>query len=456
MAKRSFAVLLVAMLTMAIAFTGCKSSGAATSSGDNSQTAQKVKITFWDQNAGSTTTPGYTELINKFNSSQSAVEVEYVGIPSSQALQKYSTAIAADATPDVGGMQPEYISSFSARKALEPLDKYFDKWSDKDQMLSTEISDIRNLTTDKKLYMLSNTSNFSCIWYRPDEFKAAGLTFPTTWDDFFTDIQKLTDKTNGKYGYTIRGGSGSGLALEMMMYGYSGITDFFDKNGKCTINDPKNVEFATKYLGMYKKYTPESDLTASFKEMTASFDSGSVSMFYHNLGSYVNHKSAFKDDSKFAAAPLPVSIKGYRVIAGAQTTGYSIFSQSKNKDAAWKFVAYLCSADSISYWNQQVVGQMPTTKNVLSMDWVKSSQSISMAAKTVEDKNTKTLLLPYYLPDYSTTLSKTVEPGIQAVMAGTEPVTKLLNDWANAMTQAKQDYDKSHQGTASSSASSKG
>ena len=39
------------------------------------------------------------------------------------------------------------------------------------------------------------------IWYRTDEFKAAGITSPpTTWPQLVTDAQKLMAKNPGTYG----------------------------------------------------------------------------------------------------------------------------------------------------------------------------------------------------------------------------------------------------------------
>lgn len=445
MLKKSVYLIITALLTTSMVMSGCSSSKSTNSSQSEKPTStkEKVTITFWDENSGPTRTPYYDELIKKFNSSQSEVQVDYVGIPQENALQKYNTAIAANEMPDVGGLQEAWVSNFIVRKALVPMDTYFDKWSEKDKMIPTFINSSRQLGSDKKLYMMPNTSNFQCIWYRPDLFKAAGLQFPTTWDDFFKDCEKLTDKSKNQYAYTIRGGSGSAAVLNDMLYAYSGITNYFDANGKCTISDPKHLEFLNKFFAMYKKYTPESDITSGWKEIAANYDTGVSAMLYHNLGSYSNHLDAFKDSSKFAAAPLPVSVKGYRVVRqSGMTNGYGIFSNSKHPEAGWKFVSYLCNAENQSYWNQNI-GQMPTNKDVLSKDWVKKSQHINMALNTMSDKNTKLIALPLDLPDYSVNLSKTVEPGIQAVMAGKKTPQDLLKEWADVMEKSKADYDKS-------------
>src|SRR5699024_10814317 len=95
--------------------------------------------------------------------------------------------------------------------------------------------------------------------------------------------------------------------LEMLMYSYSGITNYFDDNGKATINDPKHVEFLQKYLiDAYVNYTAEDDLTKSWTELSSAFQSGGAGFVVHNLGSDKFSSKLFEyDTTKFAAAPFP-------------------------------------------------------------------------------------------------------------------------------------------------------
>ena len=448
--KKNLLVMILALtMVTSLGLTGCGKSAGVSSGTDNAtktaDSKEKVKITFWDENGGPARTPLYQELIKKFEASQSEVEVEYVAIPQSDSLEKYNVAIAADSMPDSGGMQIAWLSNFIARDALIPLDSFYDKWGDKSKISEPIISGVRSSAVDKKLYMMPNSSNFSCIWYRPDLFKNAGIAaFPENWDDFFTDVEKLTDKSKNKYGFTIRGGSASASVLTDLLFAYSGITDYFDENGKCNIADPAHVEFVKRYLGMYDKYTPGSDITSGWKEISANFDTGISAMLYHNLGSYSNHLDAFKDNSKFAAAPLPKSIKGTRVVSGAASaTGYGIFKTSKNADAAWKFISYLGQEDSQSYFNENI-GQLPTNADSMAQPWGKKSQSISMALDTTKDSSTKSIVFPIYLPDYYVILSKTIDPAIQSVMGGKMSVEDLLKTWATEMEKSKAEYDKAN------------
>jgi multiple sugar transport system substrate-binding protein len=401
-----------------------------------------TKITFWDENAGPNRTPYYEELIKRFEQKNPGIQVEYVGLPWSNAKQKYDVAIAANAEPDCGGMPLIYVSSFIMKKALIDLDGYFNKWDQKNKISKVILNANRSISDNHRLYMLPNTTTMSVLWYREDVYKSLGLTVPKTWDQFYENIRKTTDKNKNTYGFSLRGGPGSVQQLEDLMYAYSGITSYFTKNGKCTVNAPKNVEALKRFVAMFKVYTQESDITNGYKEMVAAFDSGRAMMIQHNLGSYGEHLKVFSQD-QFAACPFPVSITGKRVIKGGQVDGYGIFRESKHPEAAWRFISYLSSSDAQSYWNYNI-GQLPTNSDVYNEDWVKKFPHVKMAGQILNDKNSMVMLQPFHLPDYSAILSQFVEPSFQEVLLGKKTPENFLNEWASAMEKANANYNKAN------------
>ncbi|OQP14857.1 ABC transporter substrate-binding protein [Geobacillus zalihae] len=443
MYKKVWSVVCVISLLTLLILSGCNNNEkTASNDGANKSTSSKEKIvlTFWDENAGPQRTPIWQELIKRFEEANPDIKVEYVGLPKDTAKQKYDAAISANDTPDVGSIQSSWLSEFSIRQALVPLDDYFDKWSEKEKINKGAIEFNRNTVIDGKLYGIPYTQNIDILWYRPDWFKQAGVKPPETWDEFFNAIEKMTDKSKKRYGFTIRGGDGASIQLQRMMYAYSGIEQYFDENGESTINHPKHVEFVKKYLGLYKKYTPESDITNGYKEMIAAFDTGVTALVQHNIGSYGEHSKALKPD-QFAALPLPKTEDGKYVVEGGNTINISIFKNTKHPEAAWKLVSFLTSAESQSYWNQQT-GQIPTHADVMNEQWVKDAQHIKVAFSVLENKDTIFYNPAFYLPDYRSILDNIVDPGIQAVMSGKKSVEDFLNEWASALEKSKQQYDK--------------
>lgn len=450
MYKKGLKTLMVMSSVLSLTISGCGSGGdttttgtatpapTATPSAQTSMPAENVKLTFWDENPGPNRTPFYEELIKRFEAKNPSIKVEYVGIPASGAKQKYDVSIAANDTPDVAGINMVWLSDFVAKGAVNELDPYFKDWSDKDKIASNIVEFDRGLSADKKLYYLPHTMFLDILWYRTDWVKDAGLKAPTTWDDFFTNIDKLTDIKNNRYGFSIRGGSGSINQLTSMIYAYSGITEYFTADGKATVRDPKIAEFLSKYVALYKKNTPVSDITNSNKEMNATLDTGTSAMIQHNFGSYNDHVTNLGSD-KFAGVIPPKAANGKRVVVPV-ANGLVMFKNSKHPQEAWKFLSFLMNADSQTYWNQNI-GQMPTNTDALKSDYVKNTQHIQQGAEALADKETVSLRLPFELPDYTKITTQQLEPEFQKLLTGKTSVEEFVNGWATSIEKAKKDYD---------------
>ena len=409
---------------------------------DNGKAASgEVKtVVFWDENAGPNRTPYYEELIKRFEEQNPDIKIEYVGLPNSDAKNKIEVAVTGNAAPDVCGMPPQWQAGFILNDALEPLDVYFDSWEEHDKINQSIVQSLRTLSVDDKLYCIPNTSTFNpMFWGRKDWFEEKGVEAPGTWDDFYDLVELFTDRDAGTYGFSIRGGAGGPMQLQEYLYAYSGITQPFTEDGKSTLNDPKNVEALDRLKDIYNKYTPESDISNGYKEMVAAFDTGSAAMIQHNLGSFGEHSKTLGEGKFFAFAP-PVSATGKRVISGGYpVNGYVMFKQSQVKDEAWRFISFLCSAESQSYWNQNI-GQVPTHTDLTNEDWVVNTQHINEAMKMQSDDNTIAFPYPLYLPDYQSIQDSIAAPGFQAVLAGQKSSEEFLTEWADAMTGAEAEY----------------
>ncbi len=430
--KPIFIVMVIGLL-----ITGCKGEKSKTEDlAVHSET--KVKIIFWDDNAGPQRTPIWNKLIQTFEKRNPSIDVEYVGLPKDYAKSKFDAAIAAEDMPDVGSVYTSWLPEFSHRGALLPLDPYFEKWSEKEKINKEAIDFSKRIVGDNKLYGVPYTQNLDILWIRTDWFEKANVKAPETWDEFFKAAETLTDSATGRYGYSIRGGAGGAFQLQRMMYAYSGIEDYF-LNGKSTINDPKHVEFLKRYFGLYQKFTPKRDITNDYKAMLANFDSGIAAMIQHNIGSYAEHSEGLNLE-QFQAIPLPKSINGRYVAEDGNTIGISIFKGTQHPDEAWEFVQFLSSKEAQQLWNK-TAGQIPTHTDVLNEGWVNELSQIKISRQVYGDKETILYEPPFYLPEYRTILNSIVDPGIQEVLSKKMSIEDFLDMWANAMETAQKQYE---------------
>lgn len=423
---------------LAILVVACGgSSGSGTAATTN---AGPVTITFWDTNAGPDRTPVWQELIRRFEAANPSITVQYVGIPIAQQLQKLQTAILSGAVPDVSDPQVSQLAGMVAQGGLLPLDSQFNGWSEKGDIPASVIRSVKDLVPDKKLYAIPISGNLTTLYYRKDWIAQHGIKPPTTWSDFYADVSALNDPAHGVYGFGLRGSTGSVAQLESWVYSETGQTSYFDARGNSTFDSPAAVSVIQKAAGFYGKVTPKDDINHGYQEMAAEFDSGHVAMIMHNLGSYPQHIQALGKDA-VGAVTLPALNGGKHVLLNSAYIAAMVFKGTKHADAAWKFAAFLASADSVSYFNQKI-GQIPSNTKVAGQQWLLDNTGIQNALATERQPSTTLVNPPWQLPDY-TSIEAQMEPEFQKVLLGQVTPSTFAGDLAGKLTTSKRQYDQS-------------
>jgi multiple sugar transport system substrate-binding protein len=441
MSKKIMAMVTAITVVLGLGLTGCSNNSSTKDEAGSNAKDKKATVTFWAAAVTPERDKFFQDFAQKAHEQYPNITVDYLGVPGdlNAYRQKLDMAIAADQAPDITN---DFRADLITRNYYESLDSYFDKWADKDKISPAAVKSNRTVDNkESKLYALPYGLQAWNIWLRSDWFKEANLDTPTTWDQFFDDAKKLTDKSKGRFGLSIRGGGGSANTLEMLMYSYSGISNYYTADGKSTINDPLNVEFVEKYLGMYNVCTPEDDLGKGWTELAATFQSGKAAMVVHNLGSASSHEQAFGGDkSKFAAIPFPKSVKGYVQEPAFTPLGLSMAKTAKDKDATWNVMSYYLSKDINSSYGK-IYGEIPANKDAASATWINDLPYMKMGAQLLTSSDTHFGTNPYYLPGYTNIQGKTIEPLIQKVMAKKMTAKDMLDTWAGALEKEKADFD---------------
>jgi multiple sugar transport system substrate-binding protein len=433
---RGLAAALLALLAVAC---GGGTSGGGTNAGTAS--AAPVTITFWDTNAGPDRTPVWQELIKRFEAANPSITVEYVGIPIAQQLQKLQAAILSGAVPDVANPITSQLAGMVAQGGLLPLDKQFDSWSGKNDIPAPLVASLKALVPDKKLYAIPISGNMTTLYYRKDWIAQHNLKPPTTWADFYTDVNALNDPAHNIFGFGLRGATGSVAQLESWVFSEAGLTSYFDAKGNSVLDSSAAVSVIQKAVGFYGKMTSKDDINHGFPEMVSEFDSGHAAFIMHNLGSYPQHVQALGKDA-VGAVTLPALSSGKHVLLNSPNISAMVFKGTKHADAAWKFAAFLASADSVSYFNQKI-GQIPPNDKVANADWVKDNTGIQNALATQRQSTTTLVNPPWVLPDYSAIESQ-MEPSFQKMLLGQVTPNAFATDLAGRLTTSKRQYDQAH------------
>jgi multiple sugar transport system substrate-binding protein len=392
-------------------------------------------ITFWDDNGGPARTPVWEHMIDEFEKENPTIKVKYVGIPIAQVQQKYDTALAGGGLPDVGGVSTAMLANLVAREALEPMDERVSGSALNGKLNEQVVDTVKATVPDEKLYMVPLSTNMGVFWYRTDWFSEAGLSPPQNWDEFYAAIEKLTNKGENRYGYTIRGGAGSISQLLEVLYGQSGIEEIFDSSGESTVNDPRNVEALERISGLYKKFTPDADVTNDYVKMVAQFDGGNIGIMQHNLGSYTDHVKTLGAD-KVAAMFVPAGENGNRTVTSHPVTGLGVFAGGERKDAAFTFAEFVASKGMNTYWAKET-GVLPANTEVTDLEGM---DHIVKATEVLDDPGTTLVQLPYYLPEFNSITKTDAEPLFQKVLLGEMSEKDFLDEIAGKLTDAQASY----------------
>ncbi|MEU1502357.1 sugar ABC transporter substrate-binding protein [Streptomyces sp. NPDC005732] len=436
--RSALAVALGSVLALTVTACGDDGSGAAGDKGGDG--SGKGRITFWDNNGG-VRTDIWKQIIADFEKKYPDIKVDYVGIPAASAQSKYDTAIQGGGLPDVGGVGTAMLAEVAVQGALDPLDSRLEKSPLKGRLSRNLLDVSRAAGGAGKLYQVPTSANNGTLWYRTDLFEAAGLDAPTTWTKFYEAADKLTDKGRNRFGFTIRGGEGAIAPALDAVYGQTGLTSFWNGD-RTTVNDPRNVAALEKYIALYKKDTPSADVNNDFAKMVAQWDSGSIGMLSHNLGSYQDHLKAL-GAGKFKGIPNPTRDDGTRVQVSNPVDGLSLFKSSKNKSAAWKFIEFAVSAAENSKFNESA-GQVPANIDAAQDAWVQRAEPTRLAAEALNGAGTKIVQLPYYLPDWNTISKADNEPNFQKLLLGKMSAKDFLDTLADQLDKAQADW-KAHQ-----------
>jgi len=169
--------------------------------------------------------------------------------------------------------------------------------------------------------------------------KNAGLPMPPdnwTASDFLHYAQKLTTTNNGQttFGFQVPGN-------------YVGLTDFLINNGtnvlnadftKCTLDSPKSVQVIQFLNDMIHKYKVSPVPSLGQGADIPAFVSGKNAMYIAGRWPYTNYK-----DQNFTTVAVHVlpTFDGSTPQNDYGTGGYSVMSNSKHQELAFKLAAFL-------------------------------------------------------------------------------------------------------------------
>ncbi|MEV6302023.1 sugar ABC transporter substrate-binding protein [Actinoplanes sp. NPDC051861] len=261
-------------------------------------------------------------------------------VPWDAAHQKISGAIAARQTPDVSMIGTTMQGEFAKTGALDvtPTDLF-----QKDAFFpgAWDTTVVGGTSYGVPWYVETRG-----IYYRTDLATKAGFPDgPKTWDDLKAMAKAMKDSAGAKWGLHIQPGK-IGSWQSVLPFAWSNGASIATED-KWTFDTPEAAEALAYYQsffteGLSPKNMPQGALEPAFAR-------GEVGAFMSGPW----HIGILQEQGakNFAIAPMPSMKSSTSFIGGSNL---AVFKDAKNRDSAWKFLAWLSRPDVQVKWYQAV------------------------------------------------------------------------------------------------------
>ncbi|MCD9021918.1 ABC transporter substrate-binding protein [Cohnella silvisoli] len=339
MNKRMFGLLAI---STALLVTSACSNGGSGGSG------KKIEISFTDVAPSPERKKFFNEIIAEFEKENTNIKVKLETVPWDQAFAKLTAQGQSKTMPDVVNVYPSWLTTFVPAGYLEPITEQYDAWDKKDNLAAF----VKNVTIEKQqrepfndVYIIPDGLMGEALFIRTDWMKEANLELPKTWDELFNATEKLTDPAKNRYGFSYRGAR-SGFD-QIFAYIFS-VTkgESYEPDGTSVLLRPEALTAFKRYTDIYKKgWAPKDSINWGYQEMVQGFTSGVSGMLSQTTEVVATAQASMKDGT-WTVIPTPPAADGNSYGGAGASWGYSISKNSKNKEAAWKFIEFISKPES--------------------------------------------------------------------------------------------------------------
>ncbi|HSR17592.1 MAG TPA: ABC transporter substrate-binding protein, partial [Ignavibacteriaceae bacterium] len=433
------------LIIFSLLFFSCHSDNGKIKSGE-------TEVIFWHSFISSTV-PALNELIDKFEKENPGIKIKPQYIPSGDALiQKLITAIQSKTAPDISWLHSDFIEDLVEADAIYKMDHFI---GGKDGISKEELNDIypallKFSSWKGTLYSLPMEATNLALLYNKDMFKKAGLDPnhpPKNWDELKEFSKKLTIDKNkdGNFeqvGFFVpvfpaAGPLGSWMVWQFMPFLWQAGGDYVnDEQTKVLYSSDAGV----KALKLWQQLYEEQNLKTFTNLFENAFVSGNLAMAMDGPWNLPRYNDLLKH-LNWGFVPLPAGPNSSATVVGGEYL--AIFKQSKNPDAAWKFLKWMIRPEVQAFWSMKS-GYLPIRHAVSNVPefkkYLEEHKNFKVFVDQMEVGRVQKSI------DYGgLEVSRNLAEAIERVTVGNMDVKKALDESAEKsnrlLKEAKEKYD---------------
>lgn len=397
---------------IAVGLGACASGGTASG---------KTTVTFaylWTAEGAKTV----ESMIEKFNDSHDDIQV--VGVPT-DATKQLAAMSASTGTFDVSDNFGADVKSWAAKGILEPLDGYLDA-ADLADFVPTAME---QMTYEGSTYSMPILLHTSQLISNTDILASAGVAPPTTTDEFYDAIDKLS--VVGSDGTIERLGWGFSSEYEpLLLLGWAGGGQW-DTDAGPTPDDPKIVAALTEFQNRYvNKYGADriATLRSGFGDYLSDADpfyTGKLAMVFDGEW-HASTAPVHAPNLKWDVNDIPVSSSSLAGTTSLSSSTLFIPRNAQHKKEAATFVQWMLQPQQMVEFSTAMVN-LPSRLSVLGDPAYADLTNFGPFLKSLNSPNLKVLGGKPYSAEYQADLTSAFDQ----ILLGTRTATQALADVAS-------------------------
>jgi len=397
--------------------------------------SELIELRFSSVGWGGWLSEPWMEIVDKFNASQSAIQIPGGYEDVAEGYQKVMAQAAGAVAADVYMFETKRMQSFASLGFFVALDDYVASSSvvQEDKYFADDWSEMF-WGGHQQLAPFDNSP--AMIWYNKDVFDEAGVDYPPTkygewdWADFLDTAQKLTQGEGAERIYGWAGERGWYYSLPWIWSNGGWLLN--EGKTECVIDMPETIEaleWAASLIHEHRVQPAASELVQG----------GNSAMFYMGRAAMAQKGTWWAIDLKaqeglnWDVAPLPDGA------AGAMTRNpldaWGVWNGSRHPDAAWQFVEFLSSPDSLatltlaglSVSNKQVLSDVFATQEPADVNWQIFFDALDGHVRRHPDTAIYNEMNDLLTPEWDAVLDGAKTPEEYA-LAVKDPINALLAD----------------------------
>ncbi|MEQ4724644.1 ABC transporter substrate-binding protein [Nonomuraea sp. B19D2] len=340
------------------------------------------------------------QLVKEFEAANPAIDIKLVEVPKDDYNTKLASALAGKKGPDAGYLdQPQMARYAGSGQIAEVPAGTVNEGDFYEGALNTN-------KVNGKLYGVPLQQTTVVLFYN----KELVDTPPQTWDDLVATAERVHQAKPNIAGVAVPKGDGFGAWVFPGFVASAGGTMLDEKNKKVTFAEPP----AQEALGLWRRLLQSAPRKITNSELP--FQKGLAAMMFSGPWDILGIREQFPQ-LKFDVAPMPRKAKEASNIGGDNGV---VFSTSDQKDAAFKWLQFLCG-ESHNAAFADITGNFPTNVKAAKKSTLAGDPQFKVVLDQLESAQARPAVKDWIQinDDY---LAKAIE---EAVDGGAPPATAL-------------------------------